>query len=49
MKKHIPNFITLLNLFSGFTAIVFAANHNMGGMTSTPAKPTAMAHKAVFL
>lgn len=31
MKKHIPNFITLLNLFSGFTAIVFAANHNMGG------------------
>lgn len=31
MKKHIPNFITLLNLFSGFTAIVFAANHNVGG------------------
>lgn len=28
MKKHIPNFITLLNLFCGFTAIVFAAHHD---------------------
>ena len=26
MKKHIPNFITSLNLASGFTAIIFAAN-----------------------
>ena len=31
MKKHIPNFITLLNLFSGFTAIAFAAHHNFDG------------------
>jgi CDP-diacylglycerol---serine O-phosphatidyltransferase len=26
MKKHIPNFITSLNLVSGFIAIIFAAN-----------------------
>lgn len=26
MKKHIPNFITSLNLASGFVAIIFAAN-----------------------
>jgi CDP-diacylglycerol---serine O-phosphatidyltransferase len=26
MKKHIPNFITSLNLASGFTAIIFAAS-----------------------
>lgn len=28
MKKHIPNFITTLNLVSGFTAIIFAINCN---------------------
>jgi CDP-diacylglycerol--serine O-phosphatidyltransferase len=27
--KHVPNFITLLNLASGFAAIVFAANGNI--------------------
>lgn len=29
MKKHIPNFITLLNLFCGSIAIIFAVNGNM--------------------
>jgi CDP-diacylglycerol--serine O-phosphatidyltransferase len=29
MKKHIPNFITSLNLVSGFTAIIFAINGNL--------------------
>ncbi|MBN4047314.1 CDP-alcohol phosphatidyltransferase family protein [bacterium AH-315-P13] len=29
MKKHIPNFITLLNLFSGSIAVIFAVNGNM--------------------
>lgn len=28
IKKHIPNFITLLNLFSGCIAVVYAANSN---------------------
>lgn len=27
--KHIPNFITSLNLASGFTAIIFAANGDL--------------------
>lgn len=29
MKKHIPNFITTLNLISGFVAIIFAANGDL--------------------
>ncbi len=29
MKKHIPNFITLLNLFCGSIAVLFAVNGNM--------------------
>ncbi len=29
MKKHIPNFITLLNLFCGSIAVIFAVNGNM--------------------
>lgn len=29
MKKHIPDFITLLNLFCGSTAVIFAVNGNM--------------------
>jgi len=29
MKKHIPNFITSLNLVSGFTAIIFALNGDL--------------------
>ncbi|MCH7525152.1 MAG: CDP-alcohol phosphatidyltransferase family protein [Bacteroidetes bacterium] len=29
MKKHIPNFITLLNLFCGSVAVIFAVNGNM--------------------
>ncbi|NND51700.1 MAG: phosphatidylserine synthase [Flavobacteriaceae bacterium] len=29
MKRHIPNFITLLNLFSGSIAVLFAVNGNM--------------------
>jgi len=29
MKKHIPNFITSLNLISGFIAIIFAANGDL--------------------
>jgi CDP-diacylglycerol--serine O-phosphatidyltransferase len=29
LKKHIPNFITLLNLFCGSIAIIFAVNGNM--------------------
>ncbi len=29
MKKHIPNFITLLNLFSGSIAVLFAVNGDM--------------------
>ena len=29
MKRHIPNFITSLNLASGFVAIIFAANGNL--------------------
>ncbi|NNC44784.1 MAG: phosphatidylserine synthase, partial [Winogradskyella sp.] len=28
MKKHIPNFITLLNLFSGCIAVIFALQNN---------------------
>jgi CDP-diacylglycerol---serine O-phosphatidyltransferase len=28
--KHVPNFITSLNLVSGFIAIIFAANGNLG-------------------
>lgn len=31
MKKHIPNFITLLNLFSGFTAIILASRYKITG------------------
>jgi CDP-diacylglycerol--serine O-phosphatidyltransferase len=27
--KHVPNFITSLNLASGFIAIIFAANGNL--------------------
>ena len=30
LKKHIPNFITLLNLLSGCIATVFALNGNLG-------------------
>lgn len=29
MKKHIPNFVTLLNLFCGSVAVLFAVNGNM--------------------
>lgn len=29
MKKHIPNFITLLNLFCGSVAVIFAVNGDM--------------------
>ena len=29
VKKHIPNFITSLNLASGFVAIMFAVNNNL--------------------
>jgi CDP-diacylglycerol--serine O-phosphatidyltransferase len=29
LKKHIPNFITLLNLFCGSIAVIFAVNGNM--------------------
>jgi len=29
LKKHIPNFITLLNLFCGSVAVIFAVNGNM--------------------
>jgi CDP-diacylglycerol--serine O-phosphatidyltransferase len=29
MKKHIPNFLTLMNLVSGITAIVFLASENI--------------------
>lgn len=29
MKKHIPNFFTLLNLFCGSVAVIFAVNGNM--------------------
>ena len=29
MKRHIPNFITLLNLFCGSVAVIFAVNGNM--------------------
>lgn len=29
MKKHIPNFISLLNLFCGSVAVIFAVNGNM--------------------
>ena len=28
IKKHIPNLLTLLNLFSGCVAVVLTANHN---------------------
>ena len=29
MKKHIPNFLSLLNLASGFTSIIFILNGNI--------------------
>ena len=29
LKKHIPNFVTLLNLFCGSVAVIFAVNGNM--------------------
>jgi len=29
LKRHIPNFVTLLNLFSGSIAVIFAINGNM--------------------
>ena len=29
LKKHIPNFITLLNLFCGSVAVIYAVNGNM--------------------
>lgn len=31
IKKHIPNLLTLLNLFSGCVAVVLTANHNFLG------------------
>jgi len=31
IKKHIPNFLTLLNLFCGCVAVVLTANHNFLG------------------